>query len=319
MNDRLISVIVPVYKAEMYLNQCVESIVNQTYKNLEIILVDDGSPDSSPQICDEWAERDSRIKVIHKKNGGVASARNAGLDIALGEYIGFVDSDDYIEADMYETLEKQLQKSEKKLVSCALDFVTADGIVTGSVGCIEAVNLNTSEAIRAILRGKIGCSMCTKLFRREIFCDFRFNEGETNEEIPLIIPLMRKADGMYHVGRVLYHYVRHGGNLTENGWRTGNDIVLKNFERLEDAIVQSNLTECRTAFRQYIAREAFSMACQLDKRYNKLNGHAKENLKKYIDLMRKNVWFFMIASNRKIKEKVLYILIVTRLSRIIYR
>ena len=100
----LISVIVPVYKVEPYLNKCIESIVNQTYKNLEIILVDDGSPDNCPAICDSWAEKDSRIKVIHKENGGLSDARNAGMVHATGEYIAFVDSDDYIDPEMYQSL-----------------------------------------------------------------------------------------------------------------------------------------------------------------------------------------------------------------------
>lgn len=97
MNDPLISVIVPVYKVEKYLDECVESIVNQTYRNLEIILVDDGSPDNCPQMCDDWAKRDARIRVIHKENGGLSSARNAGLDVCTGEYISFIDSDDWLE------------------------------------------------------------------------------------------------------------------------------------------------------------------------------------------------------------------------------
>ena len=99
--DDLISVIVPVYNVEEYLDRCIESIVNQTYKNLEILLIDDGSTDNSYNICDKWAKKDNRIKVVHKENGGVSSARNVGLDVATGDYIGFVDSDDYISIDMY--------------------------------------------------------------------------------------------------------------------------------------------------------------------------------------------------------------------------
>ena len=97
-----ISVIVPVYKTEQYLNRCVQSITDQTYKNLEIILVDDGSPDNCPEMCDQWAKKDERIKVIHKRNGGLSSARNAGLDSATGDYIMFADSDDWMEPDMAE-------------------------------------------------------------------------------------------------------------------------------------------------------------------------------------------------------------------------
>ena len=104
MSNVMLSIIVPVYNVEKYIGKCIESIVNQTYKDLEIILVDDGSTDNSGKICDEWARKDKRIKVIHKKNGGLSDARNAGLDICTGDYIGFVDSDDYIELNMYEDL-----------------------------------------------------------------------------------------------------------------------------------------------------------------------------------------------------------------------
>ncbi len=118
MEDSLISVIIPVYKVEKYLDRCVDSVVNQTYKNLEIILVDDGSPDNCPAMCDEWAKKDSRIRVIHKGNGGVSAARNTGLDIAKGEYIGFVDSDDYIDSTMYEKLLKKAKESDADLTMC---------------------------------------------------------------------------------------------------------------------------------------------------------------------------------------------------------
>lgn len=103
-NNPLISIVVPIYKVEQYLDECVESLIRQTYKNIEIILVDDGSPDRCPQMCDEWATRDNRIQVIHKKNGGLSSARNTGKDVAQGEFIGFVDSDDFVDERMYEKL-----------------------------------------------------------------------------------------------------------------------------------------------------------------------------------------------------------------------
>ena len=115
-NTPLISVIVPVYNVEKYLRKCVDSIVNQTYKNLEIILVDDGSPDNCGKICDEFAEMDNRVMVIHKENGGLSSARNAGLDIATGEYITFVDSDDYIENDTYEKVVVAINKFDSDLI-----------------------------------------------------------------------------------------------------------------------------------------------------------------------------------------------------------
>lgn len=118
MSCALISVVVPVYKAEKYIDECIESIVNQTYRNLEIILVDDGSPDRCPKICDEWAFRDERIKVIHQTNKGAAAARNAGIKVASGQYIGFVDSDDYIDKTMYEVLYEGIGKSDAQISCC---------------------------------------------------------------------------------------------------------------------------------------------------------------------------------------------------------
>lgn len=117
MND-LISIIVPVYNVEKYLNKCIDSIINQTYKNIEIILVDDGSTDNSGKICDEYLLRDSRIKVIHKNNGGLSSARNEGINISSGEYIGFVDSDDWVEPNMYEEMYKKILYSNADIVDC---------------------------------------------------------------------------------------------------------------------------------------------------------------------------------------------------------
>ena len=123
----LISVIVPIYKVEKYLNKCVQSILNQTYENLEIILVDDGSPDNCGKICDQLAQKDDRIVVIHKQNGGLSSARNAGIEIANGEYIGFVDSDDYVEKFMYELLLKSIKESNTMLSVCAIYYTFENG------------------------------------------------------------------------------------------------------------------------------------------------------------------------------------------------
>ena len=122
-----ISVIVPVYKAEKFLSACIESILNQTYHDFEVILVDDGSPDSSGQICEEYAKKDSRIKVIHQKNAGVAASRNVGLDIAVGEYITFVDSDDYIQFQMYEKMLKCALDNDCDFVMCDCMKVYSDG------------------------------------------------------------------------------------------------------------------------------------------------------------------------------------------------
>ena len=128
MKKNKVSIIIPVYKVEPYIDECLNSIVNQTYSNLEIILVDDGSPDTCPQKCDEWASKDSRIRVVHKQNGGLSSARNAGMDVATGDFFMFVDSDDFIESNMVESLLDIHKKQESDITCCEVNRVI-DGII----------------------------------------------------------------------------------------------------------------------------------------------------------------------------------------------
>ncbi|MCH3973326.1 MAG: glycosyltransferase [Oscillospiraceae bacterium] len=130
--NTLISIIVPVYKTEPYLQKCLQSIVNQTYRNLEIILVDDGSPDRCPQICDEWAKKDSRISVIHQENSGLGKARNSGIEKAKGSYLAFVDSDDEIEPDMYEKLLAAAESCKADICYCGCKDVSSKGVVAGT-------------------------------------------------------------------------------------------------------------------------------------------------------------------------------------------
>ena len=127
MLNPLISVVVPIYNVDKYLDRCVESIIKQTYTNLEIILVDDGSSDNSPQICDNWNVKDKRIKVIHKENGGLSDARNVGLSFATGEIISFIDSDDWIEHEMFEKMLNRKKKDNSDIVSCGVKWVKEDG------------------------------------------------------------------------------------------------------------------------------------------------------------------------------------------------
>ena len=152
MEEQLISVIVPVYKVEPYLNQCVASIVNQTYQKQEIILVDDGSPDNCPAMCDAWAEKDSRIKVIHKKNGGLSDARNAGLKIASGACIALIDSDDIMDVNMLTQLYQALEENNADIAEC--DYVKFEnGQPDFSDGSVSITVLNSEDALRELLGG----------------------------------------------------------------------------------------------------------------------------------------------------------------------
>lgn len=175
----LISVIIPVYKVEKYLDKCIESIVNQTYKNLEIILVDDGSPDRCPEICDEWALKDNRVKVIHQVNSGGGQARNTALELATGEFVGFVDSDDYIHPRMYEILMTYMQDNID-IVEC--DYIKAydDNAVLGEKSSNEKeIRLTTSKALQANIKDSIFRQIIwNKLYRRRVIEGVFFPVGK---------------------------------------------------------------------------------------------------------------------------------------------
>lgn len=180
-----LSIIVPVYKVEPYLRRCVDSILAQTFTDFELILVDDGSPDGCPAICDEYAEKDSRVKVIHKGNGGLSDARNAGLDVAQGEYIGFVDSDDLIKPDMYSNLIKLARETRADIVVCGIEVIDEDGnkemnwpetLVSGVYSSDELIN-NFSY-----ISSQIMPSVANKIFARKIFAELRFPKGKLYED-----------------------------------------------------------------------------------------------------------------------------------------
>ncbi len=209
-----ISVIVPVYKMEKYLNRCVESLVNQTYKDLEIILIDDGSPDSCPAICDEWAQRDCRIKVIHKSNGGVSSARNAGLNIAQGKYISFVDSDDWIENDTIEYLFDLIKKYDAQISSVVLQSVN-DWDDTEETDTQEEF-VTVHDFLGMIKNLSAGnCYLCGKLYDRNLFNNLPDLPENLiiSEDVMLNYFIFKNADKFVASNQEKYYYFRHSGSV----------------------------------------------------------------------------------------------------------
>lgn len=181
----LISVIVPIYKVQDYLKECIESIINQTYSDIEVILVDDGSPDRCPQMCDEWAKRDYRIRVVHKKNGGLSSARNAGLDVAKGEYISFVDSDDFICKDALENLYNRIKDDKSIGIISGLIYRYQDGSINNFKDqwlCSKEIVIPSSEFLFETMSQKSSYTVWNKLYRREVIGNTRFREGRNNED-----------------------------------------------------------------------------------------------------------------------------------------
>lgn len=216
--DGLISVIIPVYNVAEYLDYCLDTVCGQTYKNLEIILIDDGSTDESGRICDEWSRKDERIRVIHKKNGGVSSARNEGLKAAKGEYIGFVDSDDWLEPDMYEELVKGI--GEADAVSCGyMDYPYGEGVPVPK-GTKTLPLCNYPDAIIAIFeRNGYFTTLWSKLFKREVvYNKDRFVPLDTSlsfgEDEVWLVRVLKRCKKIAFVPQPLYHWRPRAGSVT---------------------------------------------------------------------------------------------------------
>ena len=212
----LLSVIVPVYNVEAYLFRCVDSILGQTYSDLEVILVDDGSKDTSGRICDDYAAKDSRVRVIHKENGGLSSARNAGLDEARGEYIAFVDSDDWIEAEAYEHMLTLAEKYGVQLV-CGGRFDVNGKTGERKVGlCPQKEECISGEELagRIFLWDNCDSSACDKLYHASLLEDFRFPLGKVCEDVPVTYKIVLKAGQVAMSDRPFYNYYHRPGSIT---------------------------------------------------------------------------------------------------------
>ena len=218
----LVSVIVPIYKVEKYLDNCVKSILNQTYKKLEIILVDDGSPDSCPELCDKFAEADKRIKVIHKNNGGLSDARNAGIDMATGDYITFVDSDDFLLEDMIETLYCLSEKYKADFVMCKKMDCGDDDTISTIVPPSDSSNIKVFEGcekMAAYLKtNQIETTAWKKLYRRYLLDDIRFPKGKIHEDAFTTYKLVDIAKRIVVTQKVGYVYRNNPQSIMNNGF-----------------------------------------------------------------------------------------------------
>lgn len=212
MEQPEISIIVPIYKAERYLKTCLDSIIAQTYKNLQIILVDDGSPDGCGGICDSYAARDQRIQVIHQPNGGVAAARNAGLSAATGDWIGWVDADDWIERDMFEYLLRNAVAQKAEVCVCARYEELPHR--TNRFGFSQGALLTRQGALKALLENRdLDDALYDKLWKRQLFQSIRFPEGRTYEDLATVYRLLEQAQTVACLPEQKYHYRRHRGSI----------------------------------------------------------------------------------------------------------
>lgn len=227
---RKLSVIIPVFNVQEYLPKCIESVVNQTYTDIEVILINDGSTDGSGSICDFYAKKNSNIKVIHKGNGGLSSARNSGLNIASGDYVAFVDSDDWVDADMYKTLIELLESKQVDLVACGFKEVFSNRIIfksdTGSVTYFDK-----AEAINSLVsvENSIRFEVWNKVFKRNLIGDLRFKERQIFEDVYFDRNIFLKVEKTIYIDKPFYNYLKIRDGNTNSHFNENKLIVFKEF------------------------------------------------------------------------------------------
>lgn len=234
-----ISVIVPVYNCEKYIRKCIESILDQTFKDLELLLIDDGSVDESGKICDEFKLKDKRVKVIHEKNSGVSIARNVGINIAKGKYIGFVDGDDYLAPDMYESLYKNLQENNADIAICGIMNCFLKELPKGKIKEERALQSNIREkgilsgrqALSEALKSRIfSVNPVNKLFAAKFLKEERFPANKTSEDAFLIPKILAKAERVVYDMEPKYYYVRHLGSITVSDFKESDWSVVEAYK-----------------------------------------------------------------------------------------
>ena len=283
MMNYKISVIVPVYKVEAYLDECISSLVSQTYSNLEIILIDDGSPDNCPLICDGWAERDSRIKVIHKKNEGQSKARNIGLEIATGDFIGFVDSDDWIAPEMYERLIDGFSTESIGITSCNVlsvrNGITKPWVSKWMVDSERIISYH--DYARKLLTMEANFTMWSKLYKRGLLEKIRFRDGRLNEDSLLVFDLSRlMKEKQLHMMEIPYagYYYRQRNNSSTNDFNTPLEIeVLHNYEEMsrQASVYDTELSKSLLKYRNYRLYQ-FLFKILTNKNYSLFDKYYKE-------------------------------------------
>lgn len=224
--EYLISIIVPIFNVEKYIKKCVDSIINQSYKNLEIILVDDGSCDSCGEICDQYKISDKRVKVIHKKNGGLSDARNIGLLAATGDFIAFVDGDDYISSDMYETLLSNLIMNKADISACKA-VVVSEKENANFIKSDDLHVINKNIDISLIYDKKITVNMWNKLYKKELFENIKFPKGMIYEDLATTYKIIDISKKIVLTDSCLYAYVqRHGSIMNLNSMMISVDKIM---------------------------------------------------------------------------------------------
>ena len=263
MVNPVISIIVPVYKVERFVRKCIDSILNQTFKDIEIILVDDGSPDNCGQICDDYAKTDKRIRVIHKQNGGLSDARNAGIDIARGEYIAFVDSDDYISPNMYKCLYELIEKNNADIAVCRSVLVNENEDARFENSGIGKKMDNEQALHEMICKRLFTVNAWNKLYKTALFKDIRYPVGMLYEDLATTYKLIDKSTYVVYTDARLYAYVQRDGSIMN---KTGYNVSVDKLTIISEMLDYFNKkdvackNDIKTCIIRYLLNDLYKMS-----------------------------------------------------------
>lgn len=296
-----ISIIVPIYKVEKYLKKCIDSIINQTYSNLEIILVDDGSPDNCPNICDEYAKKDNRIIVIHKKNGGLSDARNVGIEQATGKYISFIDSDDYITNDYIEYLYKLITSydGDVSIILPQIFYDEQDRVIISNKKEIIKVYDSKTALLTMLYQKEFDTSAWGKLYKTDLFNDIKFPVGKLYEDISTIYKTFLNSDTIVYSNQKKYYYLKRKDSIMGRSFKEKDMDYIYQAESMYNSVKFMD-NEIEIAARCRLINANFSVLRKILSLHEKKNEYVKiilRNIKK----LRKNLIF---NKNVRIKTKI---------------
>lgn len=314
MRSPLISIIIPVYNVEKYLSRCIYSVVNQTYKNLEIILVNDGSTDSSGQLCNEWAAKDERIRVIHKQNGGLSDARNVGIATSTGEYIEFIDSDDAVSENITEHLLNIVRKNKSEIGIC--DVIHCyPGKDSGFRDGMSVKILSTEDALCEMMYQKSFLfSACGKLFKKSLFDGMKFPVGKIFEDVAIMYKLFNRANQIVYSDAKLYGYLHRENSITTKTFSKSDCDILQICQEQVDFAKKysAKVYEAALAYQVVGAFRVYLNAPD--------TGDFMEELQRSMQLIQKKGKSVLLNRNTRIKTKgaILLFYLNPRLLRNIY-
>ena len=280
-----ISIVVPIYNVEKYLCRCIDSIINQTIKDIEVILVDDGSTDSCPKICDQYAQKDIRIRVIHKSNGGLSSARNEGIKVAQGQYIGFVDSDDYVNINMYEKLYNQAIEKGADIVQCHFKKVYEDEDYSRLINECDVDELSNNEALlRLVKMGELHVQSVVawnKIYKKELFQNISYPIGKLHEDEFTTYKLFANSSKIVDISQELYYYRQVEGSIMNRKFNVKrldylealvnmvNFFKNKNDDELFRLLIQRSIDTCRMYYYEAYDKIGDKSTCNgIKQKYN---------------------------------------------------